>query len=257
MITRVWHGKTRKEDADTYRQYVNDTGIKDYLNSEGNLNVEILQQNENDVTHILTVTHWKDIESIKKFAGDDFARAKYYPEDGNYLLELEENVAHYDTYNYSNKEIKNYVKQFSELYEGDNWTDENFIKKIDALDDNIPFKQPIAGKHSVAEVLWHCIFWRRVILKRMLGDWSFGKDNEDEQNFLSLELLKERGWENLKLDFADSNKMIIEFLNSKTDEFLEYIYPNGYSSRYMIEGLIAHDYYHLGQIGLIVSLLKK
>ena len=257
MITRVWHGKTKKEDSEIYRQYVIDTGIQDYLKTEGNLDVEIWQRDEGDVTHILTVTHWEDLQSIKKFAGDDYVKAKYYPEDDKYLLEFEENVKHYSTFSFSNRELKNYIKQIEELYDGDNWTDENFIKKISSINEETAFLQPQGGKHSVSEVLWHCIFWRRVILKRMNGDWGYGEEFQEEQNFLSLDVLKERGWQNIVADFAEINNMLIDFLKSRTDNFLEEVYPNGYSNRYMIEGIISHDYYHLGQIGFIISLLDS
>jgi len=39
-----------------------------------------------------------DLESIQKFAGNDYEKAKYYPEDEKYLLEFEEKVNHYETY---------------------------------------------------------------------------------------------------------------------------------------------------------------
>jgi hypothetical protein len=38
------------------------------------------------------------LESVKRFAGDEYEKAKYYPEDKKYLLEPEEMVEHYETY---------------------------------------------------------------------------------------------------------------------------------------------------------------
>ena len=40
------------------------------------------------------------MEAIKKFAGDDYEKARYYPEDEKYLLEFEERVDHYETFTY-------------------------------------------------------------------------------------------------------------------------------------------------------------
>ena len=48
----------------------------------------------------LTITEWDSYESIKKFAGADFEKARYYPEDEKYLLKFEDNVAHYETFEY-------------------------------------------------------------------------------------------------------------------------------------------------------------
>jgi hypothetical protein len=39
---------------------------------------------------------WDSLEAIRAFAGDDVERARYYPEDASYLLELEPTVAHYE-----------------------------------------------------------------------------------------------------------------------------------------------------------------
>ncbi|MGD8779463.1 MAG: DinB family protein [Ignavibacteria bacterium] len=256
MITRMWHGKTKKEDADIYRQYIIDTGVQDYLKTDGNLDVQIWQKDDGEETHIRTVTRWKDIEVVKAFAGDDYEKARYYPEDGKYLCELEPEVKHYKTFVFSNNQMKNYIRQLEELYDGDNWTDETFMKKLGSLKKEKAFEQPVPGKHSVAEVLWHCIYWRKVLLKRMEGDFEFKKMTEKEQNFLPLEKLKEKGWDALLSEFNEINELLINCLKSKNDDFLEQEYTSGFNYRYLIEGIISHDFYHLGQIGFIISILN-
>jgi heme-degrading monooxygenase HmoA len=54
-----------------------------------------MRRDEGAVTHFLTVTHWDSESSIRAFAGEEPLRAKYYPEDKDYLLEFEELVQHY------------------------------------------------------------------------------------------------------------------------------------------------------------------
>lgn len=97
-ITRVWHGKTRIEHADEYLEYVKKTGIADYKSVPGNLSVQIWRKKEGQQCHFWTVTTWDSFESIKKFAGEEFENARYYPEDKNYLLEFEPTVTHYETF---------------------------------------------------------------------------------------------------------------------------------------------------------------
>jgi hypothetical protein len=41
------------------------------------------------------MTFWRDEAAIRAFAGDELTRAKYYPEDSEFLLELEPHVVHY------------------------------------------------------------------------------------------------------------------------------------------------------------------
>ena len=98
LITRIWHGRTLSEHSDEYLKYIRESGIKDYLNTPGILSARILRRIEGKVCHFWTITEWPDIESIKKFAGDDYEKAKYYPEDRKYLLEFEETVIHCETY---------------------------------------------------------------------------------------------------------------------------------------------------------------
>jgi len=58
--------------------------------------VHILERQEGQVTHFITLTFWEDLEAIEAFAGADIDTAKYYPEDRDYLLEFEPKVAHYE-----------------------------------------------------------------------------------------------------------------------------------------------------------------
>jgi hypothetical protein len=41
-------------------------------------------------------TFWESFDAIRAFAGADYERARYYPEDDEYLLEREPHVTHYD-----------------------------------------------------------------------------------------------------------------------------------------------------------------
>lgn len=96
MIARIWHGITPTSKADEYVEFLNKTGVKDYRATEGNLAAYVLRSIEGGQAHFLTLTFWDSVESIKKFAGEDYEKARYYPEDKDFLLEFEEKVAHYE-----------------------------------------------------------------------------------------------------------------------------------------------------------------
>ena len=96
MIVRMWHGRVSTEKAEAYREFVNSRAIPDYQSVDGNICVHILERAEGDVTHFITLTFWKDLESIRAFAGEDVEAAKYYPEDKDFLLEFEPRVVHYE-----------------------------------------------------------------------------------------------------------------------------------------------------------------
>ena len=96
MIARLWHGRVKSARADEYERYLNRTGLLDYRNTPGNLGAWILRRTEDEVTHFLLITHWESMEAIEAFAGIPVDRARYYPEDDDFLLEKEPNVVHYD-----------------------------------------------------------------------------------------------------------------------------------------------------------------
>ena len=98
MIVRIWHGRTKTSEAEIYRDYVVKTGIKEYRATPGNLNAQVWQNQEGDITHIWTVSWWVNVESIRAFAGKNYEKAKYYAEDKKYLLEFEPTVHHYECF---------------------------------------------------------------------------------------------------------------------------------------------------------------
>lgn len=96
MIARLWHGRTPLEKADEYAAFLNDRAIPDYRSIPGNRAVYILRGDEGQVAHFYAFTLWDSLEAIRNFAGNPIERAKYYPEDRNFLLEFEPQVSHWN-----------------------------------------------------------------------------------------------------------------------------------------------------------------
>jgi heme-degrading monooxygenase HmoA len=71
----------------------------------GNQSVHILERQEGEITtHFITLTFWDSLDAIRGFAGEDVERAKYYPEDSDFLLEFEPKVVHYEVVGQSRSE---------------------------------------------------------------------------------------------------------------------------------------------------------
>ena len=96
MIARVWHGVTPATKADAYYDYLEASGLKEYRNTQGNRGVFVFRRVIGDRADFLLVSLWDSFASIRAFAGDDIERARYFPEDREFLLEFEPKVAHYD-----------------------------------------------------------------------------------------------------------------------------------------------------------------
>lgn len=98
MIVRLWHGRTKSEDAEQYERFMRVRAAPDYGSVDGLLNVYFTRRDEGAETHFLLITVWDSIEAVRRFAGEHPEKAKYYAEDDGFLLEKEENVALYDVF---------------------------------------------------------------------------------------------------------------------------------------------------------------
>ena len=98
MIARIWQGRTKIEDFEEYTEFMKSRAIPDYKKTEGFVKLTFLRKVDGNIGHFKLVTFWDNLKVIKNFAGENFVKAKYYPEDENFLLEFEEKVTHYEVF---------------------------------------------------------------------------------------------------------------------------------------------------------------
>ncbi|MEO8804180.1 MAG: hypothetical protein ABI304_06290 [Rudaea sp.] len=96
MIARIWRGITLKEKADDYLAYLQETGLRDYARTPGNHGVTVLRRNQGEHCEIMLISLWVSMEAVRAFAGENPDHSVYYPEDEQYLLEMEPLVRHYE-----------------------------------------------------------------------------------------------------------------------------------------------------------------
>ncbi len=96
MIARTWRGETRPEDADSYVVYQKANGIKSYRETEGNLGAFMVRRPLENSVEFLFISLWESIDAIRRFAGDDYGRAVFYPEDDRFLITRDLHVDHYE-----------------------------------------------------------------------------------------------------------------------------------------------------------------
>jgi uncharacterized damage-inducible protein DinB len=152
--------------------------------------------------------------------------------------------------------IKNIIRQLHEIQDGSLWFDQCFKDKMDSVSDAEAFTRPIPEVHSAAEHISHILAWRKECLIRFRGlrtelmnspdDW---KDNTE---------LGKIGWAALKNLFYESTVTLINALENQDDAYLDTKFADtDYNFHYIIEGIIQHDLYHLGQMGITIKLLNK
>ena len=96
MILRLWAAEMRRTEVDAYVRYFEVTGARDYGATPGNLGYQLLFEDiDAERTRVMTLSWWRSEDDIRRFAGDDVARARYYPEDDRYLLTFPQTVRHF------------------------------------------------------------------------------------------------------------------------------------------------------------------
>lgn len=96
MIARIWRGAVRESDKDTYFEYLQKTGLKEYAAVPGNRGVWTLRRVADGQCEFTLITLWDSWDAIKVFAGPDPEKAVYYPEDDKFLIERGPRVLHYE-----------------------------------------------------------------------------------------------------------------------------------------------------------------
>lgn len=157
--------------------------------------------------------------------------------------------------------VDNLIHQIIDIQEKKNWVGTNFNERLDLITEDEAFIRPIADLHSVAEIISHLTVWRKeTALKIMTGKGSITDDCEE--NWLPNNKLREFGWDRIKTDYRSSLSKLIELLRTKEDGFLKEKYYDPdfkgyYEYDFVIYGMLHHDIYHLGQIGIIIKFLKR
>ncbi len=160
-----------------------------------------------------------------------------------------------------NSIINHIIEQLKGIQDGKNWIGSSYIKKLNSVDEGLVFERPIEDMHSVAEIISHLTLWRNeTILKIKTGTGS--KTDDCEENWLPNSVLKVKGWKQIKSEYDHTLSELITLLKEKEDSFLnEQYYDTDFKGYYpysfVINGMLHHDIYHLGQLGIIIKYLHK
>lgn len=152
--------------------------------------------------------------------------------------------------------INNLIRQLNEIQEGSLWFDQSFKDKFDHLSDAEALKRPMPEIFSVAEHVSHMLAWRKECVLRFKGIKTELMNSPDD--WKSTNELSTLGWTNLKNALYNSRAELIDLIADRDDTYLDTKFQDTeYNYHYLIEGIIQHDLYHLGQIGVTIKLLKK
>jgi len=155
-----------------------------------------------------------------------------------------------------NKETLYIAKTFEDTLSKQPWFGRGVYEILGEADESKVYTKPNGTEHSMIELLWHMNTWAEFILGS-LENRSVDEMKAIEANDWRTIDPKTHTWKKGLEQLKSTHKTIVEILNQKTDDsFLGDIVPlRKYNFRYMLNGLIQHNIYHLGQVAYLKKML--
>lgn len=148
-------------------------------------------------------------------------------------------------------EIERIRDQLQRAYEGPAWYDSGLRQLLSGVTAHMAAARPLAGLHSIWELVLHATAWKRVV-----GRWVAGEPAEvtAEEDWPAISDTSEVAWRQACQALETAQEELLGALSQLSDSQLSQMVPGReFSLYFVLHGTIQHDAYHSGQI----AILKK
>lgn len=153
--------------------------------------------------------------------------------------------------------VSYFCQQFRQVYDGEPWYGDSLRQKLETITTGEAFALPAPGVHSIAQIVAHMLAWRQLLLERLRGNADFRIEVGSSLDWPSPAALEAKGWASLCSAFDDNQAELLRLLDAATDELLTRPLPDGkHSFQLLLDGMLHHDIYHIGQIGVVLAQLR-
>ena len=97
MISRLWHGWTSRENADTYENLLRREILPGIHRVKGYGGAFLLRKAAGDEIEFVTLTMFDSMDAVRAFAGDNYAVAVVPAEARKLLSRFDARAEHYQT----------------------------------------------------------------------------------------------------------------------------------------------------------------
>ena len=115
--------------------------------------------------------------------------------------------------------------------------------------------RPRPGRHSIAEIVVHCAYWKYAVRRKLRGDARGGFRVKGSNWFPQSDDLSERDWK-LNIEILCDEHLALRSAVAAFDPalLLRRATNSRYTFAFLIQGAAAHDLYHAGQIQVLKRL---
>jgi len=97
VITRMWRGWARSDQADRYERHYRSEVMGTLRQVPGFRGARLLRRSIGEETEFVSLTFFDDLDAIRGFAGPDYETAVVAGEARKVLVRFDERVCHYQT----------------------------------------------------------------------------------------------------------------------------------------------------------------
>jgi heme-degrading monooxygenase HmoA len=97
VITRMWRGWARSDQADRYEQHYRSEVVATLGQVPGFRGARLLRRRIGEETEFVSLTLFDDLDAVRGFAGPDYETAVVAEEAREVLIRFDERVRHYET----------------------------------------------------------------------------------------------------------------------------------------------------------------
>jgi len=156
-----------------------------------------------------------------------------------------------------NKKIQELINQITTIYDGDPWYGNSIQVILNDVTEETAFWTPKKNAHSIAQLVWHMVYWRQSLIKRLAGDTGYKGSMKSEDNWSTEVKLKALRWPAIRGLLHESQQNLTELLDKQSDSLLNKPYSEKATYLDLITGIIQHDVYHIAQIAYLKSIYSK
>lgn len=152
--------------------------------------------------------------------------------------------------------IRNIIQNLDTTMYGQPWFGRSFMSIAREVDPEIGFEKPVGHAHSLLDLLYHTLTWSDFTLKRLEKDPHHDLHSFEKIDWRVIDPADNNWGKGLALLDA-STRSILSNLQKQDDDLLDQkVEFREYNFDFLLNGLIQHNIYHLGQIAYLHKLLK-
>jgi len=141
------------------------------------------------------------------------------------------------------------VSRVNNFHSGDASYGDPATKILEGITSESALKRPDKNCHNAAELLAHIVGWEDVYLKRFHGDSKATIDQNLSFDWKRIDKNEKTAWKSLVAAFEKNHEQLVSLLEQEKSD--------GQAKEKLVDDIMEHDVYHLGQIAFIKKMFSS